>query len=435
MTESISSPAARARLRSLGEVSREESRTLRRVMLRCFDGFPTYARIFAEAGVDRRALLFDDPLALLRKLPPIGADELADISFEALATDVAMVDTETSSATTGGKKIRFISYRDDIAEHEFLARLLSVCGVGETDRVACVDTDPVAVMVSFPKACELLGAAESYCISTGAGFARALPVLARLEPTVLISVPSIIERMLDAAPPGRLPALESIRKVVCIGEGLGEGLRARIQSGFGAEAFSYYGSSETSALGIECPAHDGIHLFRSRHIFELEDSDSEDCRLVVTTLMQEGLPLLRYRLGDVVRVCGGSCACALDEPRVDVIGRSEMMASILGSKIHHKAIHDTIQRIGMTGPLQILLDLDGQTEVMRLRVSESNARLADSAMDALLGDHADVEFLFASGLLDIRFEMLPSSRLPQERKPNTLVDLRHARECARSGQA
>ena len=253
--------------------------------------------------------------------------------------------------TTGGGKIRFISYEDDVAEHEFLARLLRTCGIGRDDRVACLDTDPAAVMVSFPRACELVPTAESYCVSAGAGFGRSLRLLSRLRPTALVSVPSIIERTLDAAGESRSPTPDSIRRVIYIGEGMDDALRRRVQESLGAEVFSYYGASETSALGIECAAHSGIHLFGSRTLFEVERErdDSERGELIVTTLVQRALPLLRYRLGDLVRLRPGTCACGLNEPRIDVLGRSEMFASILGSKIHHQAIYESLARVGLSG--------------------------------------------------------------------------------------
>lgn len=406
-----------------GNLSPPRARALRSAMMRCA-AFPTYARIFRDAGLDARELESADPLSALRRLPIIGADELNSVSQEALAMNLAIVDTETSSGSAGGKKTRFITYADDIAEHRFLARLLAVSGVRETDRIACVDTDPVAVMVSFLKAAEILGAAESCAVGVGARFDAAADALARLRPSVLISVPSIIERIMDAAP--RL-TFDSIRKIIYIGEGMGAETKSRIESAFGAEAFSYYGASETSALGIECQARTGVHLFGERCIFETEPDESArpDCgRLIVTTLAQEGLPLLRYRLGDIIRERPGRCPCGLDEPRADILGRPEMVASALGSKLHHAAIHASMQRAGMRGPLQIVLETDSATDLMRLIVPDSNADLAPAALTAILREHEDLEFLHAANILKIRIDPRPPSHFAADRKPNKMIDRR-----------
>ena len=395
-------------------------------MLHCARKFPTYRRIFRDTGITETDIESTDSLELLRSLPTIGADELHRISMEAVSAIDTIVDTETSSGTTSGGKIRFISSEDDATEHQFLARLLRTCGIGPHDRVACMDTDPAAVMISFPRACELIPTAESYCLSTGAGFERSLALLERLRPTALVSVPSIIERTLDTALEARPPVPDSIQKVIYIGEGMDETLRQRVREMFGADVFSYYGSSETSALGIECRAHYGIHLFGSRTLFEVERDPVAPDRgeLVVTTIVQRTLPLLRYKLGDLVRMRPGSCSCGLDEPRIDVLGRSEMFASILGSKIHHHALQQSLARAGLSGPLQVFLERDSRSETMRLRVSDRNSHIESRLLAAILRDHQDVEFLHDGGMLDVRIEFHPSSDLLQDRKSNTLTDLR-----------
>lgn len=404
------------------------------MLLHCMDTHPTYARNFRDAGVSRADILLDDPVTTLRRLPIIGAKAVRAISAEAVSIGSSIgrsiVDTETSSGSAGGRKVRFITHADNVAEHEFLAYLLSVAGIGERDRVACVDTDPAAVMVSFPRACETLGTREAYCVSVGANFEDCARLLARLEPTALVSVPSIIRRLLGAMQ--RHP-VRSIRSVVYIGEGMSARARAIVEDELGAEVFSYYGTSETSAIGIECGAHAGAHLMSSRHVFELDarghDRDGEG-DLIATTLEQRGLPLLRYRLGDLVRVRPGRCACGLKDPRVDVLGRSEMFASILGSKIHHGALLDSLQRSGLDGPLQVALTTEGNREVMTLRVADSNRAGQgvgqDTMLQAIMADHTDIEFLADSGLLDLRFEFRPMSELLEERKANSLTDLRES---------
>ena len=410
----------------MAQPSPSELSALRGMMLHCAAGFPTYRRIFRDSGISSDDIESANPLELLRSLPTIGADELHRISMESVAAIDTIVDTETSSGTTSGGKIRFISFEDDATEHQFLSRLLITCGIGPRDSVACLDTDPAAVMISFPRACELIPTAESYCISAGAGFDRSLALLERLRPTALVSVPSIIERTLEAALASRSSVPASIRRVIYIGEGMDEALRQRVRGTFEADVFSYYGSSETSALGIECRAHSGIHVFGSRTLFEVERDPAVPDRgeLIVTTLVQRALPLLRYRLGDLVRLRPGSCSCGLDEPRIDVLGRSEMFASILGSKIHHHALRRSLVRAGLIGPLQVFLERNSRCETMRLRVSDRNTHIGDRLLAAILADHQDVEFLHDGGMLDIHIEFRPSSELLQDRKSNRLIDLR-----------
>ena len=411
-------------IRLLGEPTRDALAALRDMLLYCHDNFPSYTRSFQASKIDRSSILADNPITVLTRLPVIDADNLADLSTEAMSAVPGIVDTETSSGTTSDRKIRLISHEDDRIEHEFLADVFRIAGIRPDDRVACLDTDPVAVMVSFPRACELLGTSESYCISTGSHFDRSLDLIQKLRPTVLVSVPSIIQRAISRS---NGSGLESVRIVVTIGEGLTPVTKDGIEAAFSAEVRSYYGTSETSGLGIECPADSGIHLIGSRHLLETDGAGhhAPDGDLIVTTLSQRGLPLLRYRVGDVVRTLDGACPCGLNDPRVEVLGRSDLFASILGSKIHHTAIHSTLQTEGLSGPLQVELGLEGTTEVLKLRLTDSNKPSEEPMRRAVLDKHADLEFLADSGLLDIRFEFLPSSELLKYRKPNGLIDRRH----------
>ena len=412
-----------ASLRPLSAPSASEIAALGEMMRYCYALFPTYRKKFDAAGacpgdIERR------PLETLHSLPVMGTDELRRVSAEAVGAVEGIVDTEISSGSTGGGKTRFISYEDDLAEHEFLAELLRICGVGADDRVACLDTDPAAVMVSFPRACEVLGTAESYCLGMGAEFGPSMSLLRRLRPSVLVSVPSIIERALGSG--GARP--DSIRRVICVGEGVSAGLRESVKRELGAEVFSYYGASETSALGIECAAHSGIHLPTSRHLFEIEldPAAPDEGELVVTTLVQRALPLLRYRLGDAVKLIEGRCGCGLDAPRVEVLGRSDMFASILGSKIHYRAIRRSLARVGVAGPMQVHLRIEDGAEAMELLMADYNRALEEEALTAILDEHPDVEFLHDSGALKIRFEFRPAAELLRDRKPDRLVDMRSA---------
>lgn len=409
---------------TLGEPSSTEVEALRKIMLYCVERFPTYQRLFETTEISREALLFDDPLETLQQLPILEANDLHSLSAEALSAVDSIVDTETSSGTSGARKIRYITHEDNLAEHEFLARLLAIAGVNQADRVACIDTDPAAVMVSFPLACELLGTSESYCVSTGTDFGGTLPLLRRLRPTVLISVPSIIQRLME----GDLSnPVESVGRVIYIGEGMTETTRVKIAGTFGAEVHSYYGTSETSAIGIECGAHASVHLMSSRHLLELDTSGHQDDvgELIVTTLVQRGLPLLRYRVGDLVRLREGRCPCGLEDPRADILGRSEPFASILGSKIHHGGLLSSLNAAGLEGPLQVVLTREGRGEVMTLRVSDANADYVESMLQSVLADHTDIEFLRSSGFLEVRFALQTIENLLATRKSDMLIDLRN----------
>jgi phenylacetate-coenzyme A ligase PaaK-like adenylate-forming protein len=77
-------------------------------------------------------------------------------------------------------------------------------------------------------------------------------------------------------------------------------------------AFSLYGATETGVLFMECDKGRLHHNARHSHI-ELLDAGGGLGRVVVTTLGRTWMPLLRYDIGDLVRVAGGGCDCGLPD--------------------------------------------------------------------------------------------------------------------------
>ena len=84
-----------------------------------------------------------------------------------------------------------------------------------------------------------------------------------------------------------------------------------------AEVYHHYGMTEAGlAVAIECQAHDGFHFNEADFLFEVVDpatgevlKDGEEGELVFTTLSREGIPLIRYRTGDISRLIRDPCNC------------------------------------------------------------------------------------------------------------------------------
>ena len=419
-----------ATLSGIRLLERPDSATRRRLgaaLRYAYTIFTTYRDLFERAGVGIDALDEDDPLAVLEHLPVISADTLATVSAESLTVVDGIVDMETSSGTTGARKKRFISHEDDRNDHEFMAELFRVAGVTMDDRVACLDTDPVYLMVSFARALDLLGVDEAYVYSVGRDQGQTLDALARLDPTAIFAVPSMFERcwpslrqLYDTEGTG------SLGRVVFLGERVPRRLRAELESERGIEVFSYYGAAETSSLGIECAAHTGIHLYADRNLFELTPPEREgsDGQLVVTSLTQKTVPLVRYALGDEIVVLPGECSCELLHLRVDVLGRAGDSFSILGSKFHYDSLLRSVYRkLDEVGYMQVVLTTEAQdvlAVVLPREVRPHEKRMKDS----LLSDQLELEFLVTSKLASVRFEYVDESYFTGSRKMKLVDDRR-----------
>ena len=409
------------KLTLIGQPS-DETRDLLRETVQRASAFPAYMELLDGAGVSIDAAA---PLDLLVELPVLTVDVFDRLVDESILQGDDLVDMETSSGTTGPRKRRLISRRDELAETELVARMLRACGLRTDDRVACVDTGPLTLMASLTAALEAAGVAESYCLSIGPDVRTTVMDLRLLDPTVIVTIPSILDRLVRAEHDSTLSLPESLRAVVYAGESLAAPTRVFLEERWGLEVFGYYGASETSALGAECAAHDGIHLYSDANLFELaaEADGSPTGELVITTLTQIALPLVRYPLKDRVLVKDGGCGCGLEFPRVEILGRVDGTVSILGSKFSYEAIASAVRK-GLSGPRPIALSIGGDgTETLTVALPAEARGDEAGVLKALRNDESDLGFLVGSRLLSVEVVYEDEAYFPG-RKSARIVDNR-----------
>ena len=130
-------------------------------------------------------------------------------------------------------------------------------------------------------------------------------------------------------------------------------VRRRIEEAWGARCFDHAGATEVGPWAFDCQAEDGaIHLNETEFIFEVIDPQTckaveEGVRgeLVITTLGRPGMPVLRYRTGDLVDLTTEPCECGRKLARIKggVLGRADDMLSIRGVNVYPSAIDDLIR--------------------------------------------------------------------------------------------
>ena len=412
---------------------RAEAKSRLRAVLRFVrDTFPVYRGLFDELGITARDISTQDPVSILRALPLIDSCKFDELVRESLQVPRQVIDMESSSGTTGPRKRRVITPADEASETRFLAQLFGECGIGPEDRVACLDTGPLTLMASFTTALELLGVAEAYACCASPDSEATVRVLARMDPTVVITIPSILERYLN--PLSRYfgkTTVASLRSVVYVGEALDEDTRSALVAELGLEVFAYFGASETSALGVECGAHDGVHLFTDYNVIELSTPTrgAGSGEIVVTTLNQQGLPLLRYPLKDLVNVKAGLCSCGLPYPRVDITGRTDGTASVLGVKVSYDAIHRAAyQWTAGPGPLEVVLTRNGGEQIT-LVLPDTLAADAARIRGAVLARETELAYLVGSRFLEVKLDFAGETYFDSRKRTGRLLDRRRDCQC------
>ena len=181
----------------------------------------------------------------------------------------------------------------------------------------------------------------------------------RISPDTIICVPSFILRIIKYAEEHNIDYKKSsIKKAVCIGENLREEdfslnlLGKKIKEKWDIDLYSTYASTEMSTSFCECKAGQGGHHHPELIICELVDDldnpvpEGECGELTITTLGVEGMPLIRFKTGDMCRFHYEPCRCGRTTMRISpIVGRKNQMIKYKGTTLYPAAIFDVLDNV------------------------------------------------------------------------------------------
>lgn len=135
------------------------------------------------------------------------------------------------------------------------------------------------------------------------------------RPQVLLGIPTYLREFVRTCTPGQLARLKSSLKAVFTeSELLLDVHRAELEQALGVPVFDEYSAFEVLNVYYECSSG-GRHIAEDRVYVEVVDDaghpmpEGAEGHLVVTSFMERGMPLIRYKLGDLGRIVPGPCAC------------------------------------------------------------------------------------------------------------------------------
>lgn len=289
-----------------------------------------------------------------------------------------IVRIHSSSGTTGTPVIIPYTQKDVDDWATQFARCLEMAGVTRQDRVQItVGYGLWTAGVGFQAGVERLGA---MAVPMGPGNTeKQLKFMMDMQSTVICATSSYALLLAEEVQRRGIQDKICLRRGVIGSERWGEKIRRRINEGLGIESFDIYGLTEVygPGIGISCSANDGIHYWDDYVYLEVVDPktgdpvpDGEWGEIVITTLVKEGAPLIRFRTHDLSRIIPGTCPCGSPFPRIDTIrGRSDDMFKIHGVNVFPRQVEEVIASFPqLSSEYQIRLShLEGR-DTMRLYV-------------------------------------------------------------------
>lgn len=334
-----------------------------------------FGRRLQEAGVtevrtpaDFAALPFSEKQDL-RDAYPLGL---------AAVPEREIVRIHSSSGTTGTPVIIPYTAKDVDDWAEQFRRCYETAGITADDRIQITPGYGLwTAGIGFQAGAERLGA---MCIPMGPGNTeKQLQFMIDMGTTVLGATSSYALLLAEEIERRGIRDQLRLKKGVIGSERWGEKMRARIKDELGIKIYDIYGLTEVygPGIGISCDVECGMHYWDDYLYIEIVDPetgepvpDGEFGEIVITTLVKEGAPLIRFRTHDISRILPGECPCGSPFPRIDAIGgRSDDMMKIKGVNVFPRQIEEILQEFPqLSSEYQIRIShLEGR-DTMRIYV-------------------------------------------------------------------
>ena len=294
------------------------------------------------------------------------------------APEEEIVRIHSSSGTTGLPVIIPYTAKDVDDWGEMFKRCYEVAGITNKDRIQITPGYGLwTAGIGFQNGCEKLGA---MAIPMGPGNTnKQIQMMQDMKSTVLCSTSSYALLLAEEIEKRGIKDKIMLKKGVIGSERWGKAMRERISSILGIELYDIYGLTEIygPGIGINCSESEYMHYWDDYLYLEIIDPvtlkplpDGEWGEIVITTLVKEGAPLIRYRTHDLSRIIPEKCTCGRCWPRIDIIkGRTDDMMKIKGVNVFPAQIEEVLHQFPeVSSEYQIRIShLDGK-DTMRLYV-------------------------------------------------------------------
>ena len=259
----------------------------------------------------------------------------------------------------------------------------------------------------------------------------------RLNPTIAIAVPSFIIKLIEFAEANQIDYKNSsIKKIICIGEPIRNEdfshntLGKRITDKWSVQLFSTYASTEMGAAFTECQAGRGGHHHPELLIVEFLDDDNKPVKageageLTVTTLGVEGMPLIRFKTGDICKAHNEPCSCGRTTLRISpILGRKQQMIKFKGTSLYPPALYDVLNTVSCIKNYLIeVYTNDIGTDEIEIHIGCDNP---PKNFENDLKDRFRAKLRVAPTIIVETSETITKRQLPEmSRKPITFIDRR-----------
>lgn len=376
------------------EILKTQDRLLSEHLQYVLENSPFYRSFFKRQGLDRGSIL---GVKDLKKVDFTTKIDLERHNNEFLACPPEdVVDVCLTSATTGDTPNMLLQTSSDLARlaynEEAAFRMMGIKASDTLIMCAAIDRCFMAGLAYY------LGGLKigARMVRAGAGSAaQHWHTVKSTRPTVIVGVPSLVRKIGQyAIENGEDPKKIGIHLMLAIGENIRDhnlnllpAVR-QIEEMWGAPLYSTYASTEMATAFCECPERNGGHLRPELIVAEIIDDQGNPVppghsgEVVVTPLGVKGMPLIRFRTGDISSMITEPCGCGRRTPRLGpILGRKNQMLKLKGTTVFPSSILSVVEGMkGVSGAYIEARKKDDGTDNVLLYVAAATPSISEKTI-------------------------------------------------------
>ncbi|MDR0980295.1 MAG: phenylacetate--CoA ligase [Methanocalculaceae archaeon] len=391
-----------------------------------------YQKMFAEAGIRPEDIKTLDDLS---KIPfTKKADLRGGYPFGFLAVPMSRINRiHTTSGTTGKPTVVAYTKNDLNSWSELIARNLTMVGLREGDMFQNASNYSLFTGgLGFHYGAERIGCAV---VPAGVGNTkRQIEMIQDFGVNAIHCTPSYAMHLTEVAEDMHAN-LDSLRIGVFGAEAWSENMRRDLENRLNIKAYDSYGMSELFGPGVafECPEQDGLHIWHDCYIVEIIDPKTgevlpagEKGEMVVTPLVKEAMPLLRYRTGDITMLMEDDCPCGRGQKIARLFGRSDDMLTVRGINVFPSQIEHVLKNIPEVGDqFMVYIDRVNHLDEMTIDVEINKHLFSGELSDLARLQNKIGKALHETLTLRANVQLVEPGSLPRfEGKAKRVVDRR-----------
>ncbi|HTE08270.1 MAG TPA: AMP-binding protein [Flavitalea sp.] len=403
------------------QIAGNQLRQLKELLVYLQKNSPFYQELFRDRRIDIDKITSLDQL---QNFPTTSKEDLQKRNNDFFCVPPSRIIEYSSTSGTLGSPVTVALTENDLSRLALNEYNSFLCAGGNAQ-------DTYQLMLTLDRQFMAGMAYYSGLRKLGAGIIRLGPgvpslqweTILRLKTTAIVAVPSFILKLIEYAKDHHIDVnATSVRKAICIGENIRNPdfslniLGQKITDSWKIKLYSTYASTEMQTAFTECGEGRGGHLQPDLLIVEVLDEDNRPVgsgkpgEVTITTLGVEGMPLLRYKTGDMCIYDDSPCACGRPGLRLSpILGRKKQMIKFKGTTLYPLALFDLLNEMEEVKDFaaEVYLNDIGMDEVLLNLVpaqqTEENDRRIRAYLQARLRVSPHIRYVSKEEMLKLQF--------------------------------